>query len=111
MPEGYKHFSKTKPMKLEHFAPVVDWWQNRSEIRDIKSDDAMTETWKSRKVPVQEIIENGYSLDFCGFPNEEKIILSPEETIMNFKNKREKLDRQMDEKLAEILELLGVATE
>lgn len=111
MPEGYKHFSKTKPMKLEHFAPVVDWWQNRSEIRDIKSDDAMTETWKSRQVPVQEIIENGYSLDFCGFPNEEKIILSPEETIMKFKNKREELDRQMDEKLAEILELLGVATE
>lgn len=26
MPEGYKHFSKTKPMKIEHFAPVVEWW-------------------------------------------------------------------------------------
>lgn len=25
MPEGYKHFSKTKPMKLEHFAHVVEW--------------------------------------------------------------------------------------
>ncbi len=24
MPEGYKHFSKTKPMKLEHFGPAVD---------------------------------------------------------------------------------------
>lgn len=23
MPEGYKHFSKTKPMKLEHFEPVI----------------------------------------------------------------------------------------
>ena len=32
MPEGYKHFSKTKPMKLEHFAPVIDWWNNRTEI-------------------------------------------------------------------------------
>ena len=30
MPEGYKHFSKTKPMKLEHFAPVIDWWNNRT---------------------------------------------------------------------------------
>ncbi|MEI3102096.1 MAG: N-6 DNA methylase [Oscillospiraceae bacterium] len=27
MPEGYKHFSKTKPMKLEHFQPVLDWWK------------------------------------------------------------------------------------
>ena len=25
MPEGYKHFSKTKPMKAEHFAPAVEW--------------------------------------------------------------------------------------
>ena len=23
MPEGYKNFSKTKPMKLEHFAPAI----------------------------------------------------------------------------------------
>jgi type I restriction enzyme M protein len=32
MPNGYKHFSKTKPMKLEHFAPAVEWWNNREEI-------------------------------------------------------------------------------
>lgn len=32
MPEGYKHFSKTKPMKLEHFAPVMEWWDNRTAI-------------------------------------------------------------------------------
>ena len=32
MPEGYKHFSKTKPMKLEHFQPVMDWWNDRKEI-------------------------------------------------------------------------------
>lgn len=32
MPEGYKHFSKTKPMKLEHFAPVVEWWNDRKEL-------------------------------------------------------------------------------
>ena len=32
MPEGYKNFSKTKPMKLEHFAPAVEWWDNREEI-------------------------------------------------------------------------------
>ena len=32
MPEGYKHFSKTKPMKLEHFDPAIQWWHNRQEI-------------------------------------------------------------------------------
>ena len=33
MPEGYKHFSKTKPMKLEHFAPAVAWWRTDSAGR------------------------------------------------------------------------------
>ena len=32
MPADRKHFSKTKPMKLEHFVPVVEWWNNRKEI-------------------------------------------------------------------------------
>ena len=32
MPEGYKHFSKTKPMKVEHTLPIQEWWKDRKEI-------------------------------------------------------------------------------
>ncbi|WP_337438883.1 class I SAM-dependent DNA methyltransferase, partial [Acidaminococcus fermentans] len=32
MPEGYKHFSKTRPMLPDHFRPVEDWWTHREEI-------------------------------------------------------------------------------
>ena len=32
MPEGYKHFSKTKPMRLEHCQPLKKWWNDRKEI-------------------------------------------------------------------------------
>ena len=32
MPEGYKKLLKTKPMQLEHFQPIFDWWNNREEI-------------------------------------------------------------------------------
>ena len=28
MPKGYKHFSKTKPMKLEHFDDAINWLNN-----------------------------------------------------------------------------------
>ena len=28
MPDGYKNFSKTKPMRLEHFNPAIEWWNN-----------------------------------------------------------------------------------
>lgn len=30
-PEGYKNFSKTKPMKLEHFEPVISWWHHNEK--------------------------------------------------------------------------------
>ena len=48
MPEGYKNFSKTKPMKLAHFAPVIEWWNNRREL----SEDGFD---KSKKYSVQEL--------------------------------------------------------
>ena len=40
MPQGYKHFSKTKPMQLSHFDPVVEWWKNRTEITEDGFDKA-----------------------------------------------------------------------
>ena len=85
-----------------------EWWENRIEIKDEKEDSSLTETWKAKKVSVEEIVANDYSLDFCGFPNEEKVILSPKETIDNFKAERERLERKMDTKLQEIIDMLGV---
>ena len=41
MPEGYKHFSKTKSMKLEHCEPVREWWNDRKEV--IIADGDFTE--------------------------------------------------------------------
>lgn len=108
MPEGYKHFSKTKPMKREHFAPVDEWWNNRVEIMDEKAHENASDTYKAKKYTLEEIKDSGYNLDRCGYPVEEKEILSPEETIKQFIAKREALDKQMDEKLKEIMDLLGV---
>ena len=101
MPEGFKHFSKTKPMKLEHFQEVEAWWNKREEIKDDNTD-----SYKSKKFTVEEIVANGYNIDLCGYPTEEKEILSPEETMANFIARREELDREMDAKLAAIKALL-----
>jgi type I restriction enzyme M protein len=108
MPEGYKNFSKTKPMKLEHFDVIKEWWANRSELKDHKEDENMTETWKSKKFTFKDIQEDNYNLDKCGYPTAEKIIYSPKETIKKFIAKRTELDKQMDEQLSEIMNLLGV---
>lgn len=108
MPEGYKHFSKTKPMLREHFEPVDEWWDCREEIEDEKTHENATQTFKSKCYSIDEIKNENYNLDLCGYPTEEKKILSPEETINNFIAKRNELDKEMDEKLAEIKRLLGV---
>lgn len=101
MPEGYKNFSKTKPIKLEHLDPVANWWENRKEI----SIDGFD---KSKKYTVEEIKALGYNLDLCGFPNVEEEILEPDELINNYKIKRESLNAEINTILAEIEAMLGV---
>ena len=101
MPEGYKHFSKTKPMTREHFKPIDEWWKNRVEIQDDKGN------WKSKKFSAEEILANGCNLDLCGYPAEEKIILSPEETMSEFVRRRDELDRVIDTKIDELRRLIN----
>jgi len=50
-PEGYKSYSKTKPIRIEEFDAEKAWWTNR-----IESEHA----WR---VPVEQVIENGFNLD------------------------------------------------
>ena len=103
MPEGYKHFSKTKPMKLEHFNECIAWWNDRTQIKD-----AETDTYKAKDYTVQELVERGYDLDLCGYPTVEEEVLSPEETIRLFQEKRDALNAKIDRRLAEIEALLGI---
>lgn len=107
MPIGYKAFSKTKPVELKHFEGVIEWWNNRVEIKDEKIDESLTETWKSKKFTIDQIVELNYNLDQCGYPIKEEIILSPKETMDNFISKREQLENDLDKKLNEIINLMG----
>ncbi|MCK9223160.1 MAG: type I restriction-modification system subunit M [Limnochordia bacterium] len=105
MPEGYKHFSKTKPMKLEHFDPVIEWWNNRQEI-NIDGFD------KAKKYTVKQLTDDfGYNLDLCGYPHEEEEILDPMDLIQRYEEKRASLNAEIDRVLAEITALLGGAKE
>ena len=104
-----KKFSKDRnPMKREHFNDADEWWKNRVEIIDEKDDETMSTTYKAKKFTYEEIENSNFNLDRCGYPVEEKVILSPDETIKNFTTRREDLERKMDEKLKEIMKLLEV---
>lgn len=99
MPEGYKNFSKTKPILLEHFNPVVEWWNHRE---DLIVDDFP----KAKKYTKKELEDLHYNLDLCGFPHVEDEILEPKELIRDFKEKRDSYNTEMERTLAKILELL-----
>ncbi|GHV77303.1 type I restriction endonuclease subunit M [Spirochaetia bacterium] len=100
IPEGYKHFSKTKPMKLEHFAPVIRWWDRRKEINEDGFD-------KAKKYKVKELVEKQYNIDLCGYPHEEEEILPPRELIAHYQEKRTEYNAEIDKILKEITKILG----
>ena len=103
MPEGYKHFSKTKPMKLEHFNPVIEWWNDRKEITIGGFD-------KAKKYAVSQLADDfGYNLDQCGYPHEEEEILDPIDLIQRYEEKRASLNAEIDRVLADITAILGGA--
>ena len=102
MPDGYKNFSKTKPMKLEHFAPVMEWWNQREEITVDGFD-------KAKKYTAAELVERGFNIDLCGFPHEEEEILPPKELIQQYQEKRASLNADIDRILAQITDILGIS--
>ena len=57
VPEGQKHYSKTKPIKSEHLDPIREWWDNREESE------------YSWKVTVQEIVDANYGIYNWKNPN------------------------------------------
>lgn len=104
MPEGYKNFSKTKPMELKHFTPAMDWWNNREEINVDGFD-------KAKKYTAEEIAARNYNIDLCGYPHEEEEILPPKELIQQYQEKRASLNADIDRILAQITEILGINLE
>lgn len=106
MPEGYKNFSKTKPILNKHFDDVKLWWNDRKEIIDEKESEEQTTTYKSKCYTIKEIIDNGYNIDLCGYPHKEEIILEPKELIEQYQEQRASLNAEIDKILAEVSKLL-----
>ena len=104
MPEGYKNFSKTKPMELKHFDAAVNWWNNREEINVDGFD-------KAKKFTAEEIAARNYNIDLCGYPHEEEEILPPKELIQQYQEKRASLNADIDRTLAQITGILGIDLE
>lgn len=100
MPTDQKHFSKTKPMKIDHFKPAIEWWDNRQEL--VNEEDI-----KSKRYMLEEIKNLNYNIDLCGYPHEEEEILDPLDLMQKYEEQRSSLNAEIDDVLEEIKKLLG----
>ena len=87
MPEGYKHFSKTRPILNSHFDVVNEWWLNRQVLEDGE---------KSRSFTPQELMDTGCNFDQCKFPKEEEEVLRPEELLKRYHDIKDTLNEEIE---------------
>jgi type I restriction enzyme M protein len=57
VPEGQKAYSMTKPIRIEHLKPCIDWWGGAKRKGRVETEVA----WK---VTADEVKARGYNLDF-----------------------------------------------
>lgn len=107
MPEGYKHFSKTKPMRLEHCEPIRQWWNNRQEIIARDEEGNITDE-KARCFSVEDLIAKSCNFDQCKFPKDDEEILPPDELLADYHRRRAALDATIDNTLEQIHKILGL---
>lgn len=95
LPEGVKAYSKTKPIRIEEFDMIKEWWQDRKET-DV--------AWK---VSIDEIIKRGYNLDIKN-PNIVKIDeLNPEEVLVEYRAKQAEVKNIVEQIRRELTEALA----
>ena len=91
LPEGQKSYSKTKPIRIEEFDPIKEWWDNRVENEL---------AWK---VSIEEIENRGWDLDIKNPTREaDEILLSSGELITKL-NKSFELSKDLLKKLNDSL--------
>ena len=87
-------------MKLEHFDPVIEWWNDRQEI-NIDGFD------KAKKYTAAQLAEElGYNFDQCGYPHVEEEILDPMDLIYEYEERRASLNAEIDRVLADITAII-----
>ena len=97
-PEGYKSYSKTKPMRIEEFAPEKAWWENRVENEF---------AWKAS---MDEIRERNFNLDIANPNAAAGGHGDPDELLALYEQERAAaaaVREQLKRALAEALERMG----
>ncbi|MBB6401592.1 type I restriction enzyme M protein [Methanococcus maripaludis] len=89
LPEGYKNYTKTKPIKISEFDLEKAWWNDR------ENEEFSSCSWK---VSANEIIKRNYNLDIKNPNNLEEIVeKSSKELLEQLKNSNEITNKLINE--------------
>jgi type I restriction enzyme M protein len=94
-PEGYKSYSKTKPMRIEEFEPEKQWWEDR---------EASEHAWR---VPIEEIVAANYNLDLKNPHDPDDGPGDPDELLARYTEITREVDAIRDKLKAALAESLG----
>lgn len=96
LPEGYKNYTKTKPIRIEEFNLEKEWWNNR-----VESEYA----WK---VSTEEIKKKNYNLDFKNPNKEVEDLGNPKALLEKYQKATEAVDKLQDSLIDELKKILEV---
>ncbi|WP_338658551.1 class I SAM-dependent DNA methyltransferase [Paraclostridium sordellii] len=96
LPQGYKNYTKTKPIKLEEFDLEKKWWNNREENEY---------AWK---VSVEDIKNRNYNLDFKNPNKEEEDLGDPKMLLEKYHEAKAEVDKLQDVLIEELRKILEV---
>ena len=89
-------------MKVEYCQPIIDWWNDRKEIINDEQGE------KSKRFTAQQLLDIDCNFDQCKFPKDEEEVLSPDELLQQYHEKRNALDAKIDKTLSKIEQILGI---
>lgn len=96
-PEGVKSYNKTKPMRVEEFAPEEKWWgKEKGGFKDRVENEY---AWK---VSIADIKARNYNLDFKNPHAPEAVSHDPDKLLEHMNTLRAEI-KETREKLASIL--------
>jgi type I restriction enzyme M protein len=93
-PEGYKSYSRSKPLTIEEFDLEKSWWKNRKE------------TQYAWKVPVKLIEDKNYNLDFKNPHVIDVVHADPEVLMKEYEEISEQLIATRDKLKKELLQAI-----
>ncbi len=95
LPEGVKAYNKTKPIRVEEFDSIKEWWDNR------------TESEVAWKVSIDDIKKRNYNLDIKNPNIIEVDELNPEEVLADYRAKQAEVKNILDKIKFELNEALS----